>query len=141
MKLEFANPPSPESTRLLLDNVRAFNQVKTGNELPRTIGYFIKDDEGRIIGGVQGMVWGRSMHIDVLWVDEHHRGEGLGSKLMTEVEHYAAEHGYPLVYLETASFQALPFYESLGYEKFGQLPEVTAGHALFFLRKELSSSN
>ena len=84
------------------------------------------------------MLWGRSMHIDVLWVDENHRGQDLGSKLMTAIEHYAAGHGYPLVYLETASFQALPFYESLGYKKFGELADITAGHTLFFLRKELS---
>lgn len=66
-----------------------------------------------------------------------HRGEGHGSKLMTAIEKYGIEHGYPLVYLETASFQALPFYEGLGYRVFGELPEITPGHTLFFLKKEL----
>ena len=38
--------------------------------------------------------------------------------------------------LETASFQALPFYEGLGYRTFGELPEISEGETLFFLKKE-----
>ncbi len=86
---------------------------------------------------MQGMLWGRMMHGDVLSVDENHRGEGHGSKLMTAIENYGLDHGHPLAYLETASCQALPFYEGLGYRVFGELPEITPGHTLFFLKKEL----
>jgi ribosomal protein S18 acetylase RimI-like enzyme len=99
--------------------------------------YFLRDEQRQIVGGVEGMLWGRSMHIDVLWVADNLRGQGHGSKLMIAIESYAFEHGYPLVYLETASFQALPFYEGLGYRIFGELPEISPGHTLFFLRKEL----
>jgi ribosomal protein S18 acetylase RimI-like enzyme len=80
------------------------------------------------------------MHIDALWVDDNHRGEGYGSKLMRAIEDYAAAHGYPLVYLETASFQALPFYEGLGYRIFGELPGIAQHHTLFFLSKDLSAT-
>jgi predicted acetyltransferase len=57
---------------------------------------------------------------------------------MKAIEDYAVAHGYPLVYLETASFQALPFYQRLGYEVFGELPEISAGETLFFLMKKLT---
>ena len=135
LTLELAEPPNPEDSRLLLDGVRRFNRDRTGNERPRTVAFFLRDEQQRIIGGVQGMLWGRFTHIDVLWVDENHRGEGHGSRLMSAIETYGAAHGYPLIYLETASFQALPFYEGLGYEIFGELPEISAGHTLFFLKK------
>lgn len=138
MDLHLSDPPTAEETQLLLDNVRTFNQQRTGVERPRHIAYFFRDEEERMVGGVQGMLWGRMMHVDVLWVDEKQRGEGLGTKLMTAMENYALEHGHPLVYLETASFQALPFYEGLGYEVFAQLPNITPGETLFFLKKELS---
>ena len=59
---------------------------------------------------------------------------------MKLVEDYAAAQEHPLVYLETASFQALPFYEGLGYQVFGELPEISPGHKLFFLKKELEAS-
>ena len=44
-----------------------------------------------------------------------------------------------LAYLETASFQARPFYEGLGYTVFGELAGVAEGCTLFFLRKLLSA--
>jgi len=137
LTLELDEHPNPEDFRIVLDGVRSFNRAQTGNPGPRPVAYFLRDQDGQIVGGVQGSLWGRSTHIDALWVDEGHRGLDYGSKLMKAIEDYAIKHGHPLVYLETASFQALPFYEGLGYEVFGQLPEVTFGHRLFFLKKEL----
>ena len=137
MTIELNEHPHPGDLRVLLDGVRSFNRDVTGNERPRAVAAFLRDEDGRIVGGVQGDLWGRSMHIAALWVDELHRGQGHGSALMTAVENYAASHGHPLVYLETTSFQALPFYESLGYEIFGELPGISDGHTLYFLKKQL----
>ena len=134
---ELDESPSPENFRVVLDGVRAFNRDQTGNERPRPVAYFLREAGGEIVGGVHGSLWGRSMHIDALWVDEKHRGHGNGSKLMRKIEVYAAAHGHPLVYLETASFQALPFYQALGYAIFGQLEEITAGETLYFLMKHV----
>lgn len=127
--------PSADDFRIVLDGVRNFNRDQTSNERPRPVAYFLRDQKGQIVGGVQGSLWGRSMHIDALWVVDKHRGQGHGSKLMQKIEAYAAVHGHSLVYLETASFQALPFYEALGYSIFGQLPEITVGETLYFLKK------
>ena len=136
--LELDENPQPEHFRTILDGVRSFNRAQTGNEPPRPVAYFLRDESGRMVGGVQGSLWGRSMHIDALWVDQDYRGREFGSQLMTALEDYAASHGHPLVYLETTSFQALPFYRGLGYEVFGNLPEISKGESLFFLKKELS---
>jgi GNAT superfamily N-acetyltransferase len=135
-EIQLDENPRLDDFRVVLDGVRAFNRDQTGNERPRQVACFLRD-EGRIVGGVQGSLWGRSVHIDALWVDEQYRSGGYGSNLMTTLEDYAATHGHPLVYLETTSFQALPFYQRLGYEVFGELPEISEGHSLFFLRKEL----
>jgi GNAT superfamily N-acetyltransferase len=140
MNVELDESPSPEDFRTLVDGVRLFNRDRTGNEWPRPVAFYIRDAERRIIAGIQATLWGRSMHIDALWVGEQHRGNGYGSKLMNAIEGYAAAHAHPLVYLETTSFQALPFYEGLGYRIFGELPRISEGHTLFFLMKELDSS-
>lgn len=138
MEPELDEHPSPDDLRIVLDGVRAFNRDQTGNERPRPIAYFLRDEAGKVVGSVQGSLWGRSLHIDALWVDANHRGRSYGSKLMKAVEDYASAHGHLLIYLETASFQALPFYEGLGYSIFGELPEISEGHSLFFLKKEVS---
>jgi GNAT superfamily N-acetyltransferase len=138
MKLELDEHPKPEDFRVVLDGVRSFNRAQTGNDRPRPVACYLRDDAGQIVGGVQGNLWGRSTHIDALWVDDHCRGRGYGARLMKAIEDYAAADGHPLIYLETASFQALPFYQSLGYLVFGELEEISEGHTLFFLKKELS---
>src|SRR5689334_6890880 len=88
--------PNFDDFRIVLEGVRTFNRDQTGNERPRPVALFLRD-EGRIVGGVQGNLWGRSTHIDALWVDEKYRGAGYGSKLMIALEDYAAAHGHPLV--------------------------------------------
>lgn len=139
LKLETNEQPKPEDFRVIVDGVRAFNKAMTGNERPRPVACFLRDEQDRIVAGVQGSLWGRAVHIDALWVDERYRRQGHGAALMKDLEAYAATHGYPLAYLETASFQALPFYQGLGYSIFGELPEITKGHTLYFLQKDLTA--
>jgi ribosomal protein S18 acetylase RimI-like enzyme len=75
-----------------------------------------------------------------VWVAESERGKGHGTALLREIEHHAATHGHVLAYVETTSFQARPFYESLGYRVFGELDGIDEGCTLFFLRKELKAT-
>jgi len=84
--LELDEHPRADDFRAILDGVRGFNRAQTGNAPPRPVAYFLRDEGGKIVGGVQGSLWGRSMHIDALWVDENYRGRDFGSHLMTAIE-------------------------------------------------------
>ena len=131
--------PSEEDLAQVLDGIRRYNLDVSGHQRPRPVACFLRDENGRIVGGVQGDLWGRAVHIAAVWVAESERGKGHGSALMKEVENYAATHGHVLAYVETTSFQARPFYESLGYRVFGELAGIAEGCMLFFLRKELTA--
>ena len=131
--------PSEEELRQVLDGIRRYNLDVSGHQKPRPIACFLRDKDGKIIGGVQGDLWGRSVHIAAVWVAESQRGKGHGSALMKEVENYAATHGHVLAYVETTSFQARPFYESLAYRVFGELVGIAEGCTMFFLRKDLTA--
>lgn len=137
--LELDEHPSDEELRQIVDGVRAFNQGIVGHGPPRPVACYLRDEEGRIVGGAHGELWGRSVHIAAMWVDENQRGKGFGSALLKAVEDYAATKGHALVYVETTSFQARPFYESLGYRVFGELVGIDEGCSLFFLRKDLQA--
>ena len=63
-----------------------------------------------------GRTWGECCELRQLWVATGHRGRGIGSRLVRAAERRAIERGCRLVYLETFSFQAKPFYEELGYK-------------------------
>jgi len=130
--------PSEPDLRFVLDSIRQFNLRVSGHGPPRPVAYFLRNEQGRILGGVLGDLWGSSMHVAALWVAESERGKGQGSALLLALENYAAANGHNLCYVETTSFQALPFYEKLGYQIFGQLPGIAAQCTLFFLKKDLN---
>ena len=98
----------------------------------------IVDDEGEIIAGclAMGYCWNIA-YIDILWVDESHRHQGLGSKLLHEVERVAKENGCGLAHLDTFDFQAKEFYEKNGYTVFGVLEDCPQGHRRFYMSKLL----
>jgi GNAT superfamily N-acetyltransferase len=99
---------------------------------------FIRDDgrdDGAIYGGVDGEIYFGWLYVDLLWVDQSRRGQRCGAGLMAAVEREAAARGVLGAYLATTSFQALPFYQHLGYEVFAQLEDRPAGHAYYYLSK------
>jgi ribosomal protein S18 acetylase RimI-like enzyme len=89
-----------------------------------------------VIGGLVGdLVWDW-LHIDALWVDEAYRGRGVGGALMQRAEEMARARGIVNTHLETTSFQALPFYQKLGYEVFAELPDKPKGSTWYYLKKQ-----
>jgi GNAT superfamily N-acetyltransferase len=137
--LDLDDHPSADDLRQVVGGARDYNRGIIGHGPPRAVASFLRDDEGRIVGGAHGELWGRSVHIAAMWVAENYRGKGHGSALLRAVENYAATNGATLSYLETTSFQARPFYESLGYRVFGELVGIDEDCTLFFLRKDLQA--
>ena len=82
---------------------------------PRWINAAIRDDAGRLLAGAIGLASGQWLSIDLLWVAEMLRGEGLGMALLRAVEEAAQAQGCVGVCVETASVRASRFYEHAGY--------------------------
>ena len=65
----------------------------------------ITDDNGNIIAGcIAKMYCWNVTYIDILWVDEKYRKQGLGTKLLCAIERTAKEKGCYLVHLDTFDF-------------------------------------
>ena len=95
----------------------------------------IMRENGKIIAGaVCEFDWGY-LYFDTVWTDESVRGKGYGSLVMDAAESYATQRGIQQAYLMTTSFQARPFYEKLGYERFGFQADRPRGHVFHFMRK------
>ena len=77
------------------------------------------------------------LHIELVWVSEEARGKNIGSQMVEKAEAFAIEKGSERALLDTTTWQARPFYEKLGYEVFGTLPDHPKGHALHFMTKKL----
>ncbi len=98
----------------------------------------ISDQNGQIIAGcVARMYCWHVLYIDILWVDEHYRGKGLGKIMLKDMEQTAGKKGCYLIHLDTFDFQAKGFYEKYGYEVFGTLENCPQNHCRYFLQKKL----
>ncbi|KAB1144012.1 GNAT family N-acetyltransferase [Streptomyces luteolifulvus] len=97
------------------------------------------DEAGALAGGLVGHTWTTWLHVAYLWVDEPHRGSGLGSRLLSEAERIAStQRGCAAVRLETWDFQAPRFYEKQGYEVVCVIPDYPPGITEYTLTKRLS---
>ena len=101
------------------------------------VNFVLRGEQGDVLGGALGELWGGWLQITYLWVGKAARGAGHGARLVREAEAYARSRGAVGATVETHSFQARPFYERLGYEVFGTLEGYPPGHAKFFLKKPL----
>lgn len=53
--------------------------------------FTIKDEEGKILGGISGNTKLQSLFIQFLWVDESIQRRGFGRRLIKSVEDFAVE--------------------------------------------------
>jgi GNAT superfamily N-acetyltransferase len=108
-------------------------------ELGRAIRIFIRDSEGRTVGGISADAFGSWAFISLLWVEESWRNQGYGSELLRRLEAEALRLRCRSALVDTYSFEARPFYERWGYEVFATLEDCPdEGHCKYFLRKRLA---
>ena len=98
----------------------------------------IVNEDNKIIGGcLAKMYCWNVMYIDVLWIDETYRKQGVGMELLQEVEKIAIEKNCSLIHLDTFDFQARDFYVKQGYDIFGILEDCPENHCRYYLKKKL----
>ncbi len=73
----------------------------------------------------------------MLFVPEPLRRQGAGRMLMQIAEAEAINRCCNGIIVDTFSFQAFPFYQSLGFTPYGELPNFPPGHSRIYLRKPL----
>jgi GNAT superfamily N-acetyltransferase len=105
----------------------------------QTLNLLARDPTGGIIGGLLGGTFWGWLRIEILWVTEGYRKQGIGQQLLQGAEHEAIRRGCHASHLETHSFQAVGFYRRRGYEVYGELQDFPCGHTKYFLRKRLSA--
>lgn len=141
LTLEITKNPETEDALYLWSKLREHGLSKLNDpDLEERFSFHITlKNNDLIVGGVIGMVYYRGMHVQLLWVDEGHRFQGLGSKLLVEAEKLAREHGCTVMYLDTFGFQAPDFYPKHGFEVFGVLEKFPKHYNRTFFKKELAT--
>ncbi|MBN2387489.1 MAG: GNAT family N-acetyltransferase [Anaerolineales bacterium] len=129
--------PDPANLQVVRDGLNSFNASHGVADDWVQLCIFVHAGNGRVVAGLTGGTYWRWLYVARLWVDDSLRGQGYGSRLMARAEEEAIRRGCLYAYLDTEDFQALAFYEKLGYAIFGELPDCPPGHVRYFVRKTL----
>ena len=127
--------PSETETDYIREALNQFNCAHVGDDGHTPLNLIEYDADGSIIGGLLGGTdWGW-LYIDILWVREDHRRQGVGSRLLTDAEKEAIRRGCHHAHVDTMSWQAPMFYQKHGYEVIGVLPDIPRGNQKYLLMK------
>lgn len=126
---------SNEDDRILHEKILQFNYEQAGFR-GKLVTFFARNENKQIVGGLKGYCYGNAFFVDILFMDEQLRGKGYGTQLMKLAEQEAKRNDCDFVHLDTFSFQALPFYQKLGYTIYAEL-EYKPNVKRFYLKKDI----
>ena len=109
----------------------------------KSVVFKVTDSDGNIIAGCNLMIncW-KVADLDIMWVEERYRKQGIGSALIREAERAARKKGCHLMTLGTFDFQARPLYEKYGFEVCGTIENCpTKGHTHYDMIKRLDDTS
>jgi GNAT superfamily N-acetyltransferase len=135
--IELETTPDVDDVHAIYDGLSAYNRLHAPHDNYQPLVLVLRDEAGKVIGGLAGDTYWSWLHVDALWLDEAVRGLSFGTKLLQMAEQEAVRRGCRHVHLDTMSFQAQPFYEKQGYTVFGVLEDLPEGDQRIFLKKEL----
>ncbi|WP_337264321.1 MULTISPECIES: GNAT family N-acetyltransferase [unclassified Serratia (in: enterobacteria)] len=138
MNITVTDDLRPEDTEEIRNHLKAYNRQFVGDILNKNIGVFVLDAQGNKMAGLTGNTVGHWLSIDLLWVSESLRGEGVGSQLIKAAEQQAMAEGCKYARVDTFSFQARPFYEKQGYQLQMILRNAPIEHERYFFTKSLT---
>ncbi len=129
--------PTEKEINFINDALRNFNDGKVGPDNHELLNIVEYDESGNIIGGILGGTYWGWMHIDILWVSEKFRKNGIGSQLLKSAENEARKRGCHSVHVDTMSWQAPEFYKKNGYKIISELNDIPNGYKKYHLIKNL----
>ncbi|MEI6734496.1 MAG: GNAT family N-acetyltransferase [Comamonadaceae bacterium] len=135
--LQVTDSAEDDIRKLIASALIRYNVGLAGPSQQRSLAVVVRDSGNAVVGGLWGSTGYGWLYTQMLLVPEGLRGQGLGRTIMQRAEEEALERGCQAAWVDT-QFGAKGFYESLGYESFGELPDYPPGFSRTFLRKSLT---
>ncbi|WP_438725415.1 GNAT family N-acetyltransferase [Enterococcus sp. DIV1368c] len=92
------------------------------------------------MGGAVASLFGNTLHLSLLAVDQSYRHEGIGSRLIEAVQQTALENQCLYMTVNTQDYQAREFYERHGFEVFASVENMPfVGTTKFYLKQQIAN--
>lgn len=129
--------PTFEDIQILNDGIAKQAKLKKNMKQLDFFAFFIRDENGKIVGGCAGDNMYGGLYVGQLWVDERLRGKGYGTELMQKAEELAIQTECNFVAVNTFDWEALDFYKKLGFSVEFERKGFDNNSIFYFLRKDL----
>lgn len=137
MKLVYEPNASLNDIQLLSQGISDHALLKKQQPPIETFAFFVRDDHETIIGGCNGAMYYDCLYIDQLWVNECSRRQGWGKQLLLASEQLGKEKRCRFSTIKTMDWEALEFYQKLGYDIEYQRTGYRNHSICYFLHKQL----
>lgn len=134
MQLTLSSVPDNIEEKQILDGLWKHNHQFSPVDI-LALRVTVKDQSGKIKGGIIARTWWGGLDIQYLWVEKTYRNKGTGRKMMMMAEEEAINRGCHFAYVDTLSFQAIGFYRKLGYSEYGSLDGFAHNFSRHYLFK------
>ena len=120
MKIEYG---SEVNFQFILDNDRHVSKELIENKLKEKEIIIASDEDNKIIGWLRySYFWDNTPFMNMLYINENYRNNGIGKELVLFWENEMKKKGYELLMTSTLSNEeAQNFYRKLGYKDSGSL--------------------
>jgi GNAT superfamily N-acetyltransferase len=131
--------PTAEEEHAIGSGLARFNEQQSGIRDSRPLAVVVRDPQTKQpVGGLTGRTSLGLLFIDLFFLPDNLRGDGLGSRLLRLAEDEARQRGCVGAVLYTSNFQAPGFYERQGYRVLGTVPCLPPGASRIFMTKPLA---
>jgi ribosomal protein S18 acetylase RimI-like enzyme len=136
-QISYEKNPQSDDIQILNDGIMAQARQKKGMKQLDFFAFFLRDDDGRIVGGCAGDNMYGGLFVGQLWVSDHLRGKGYGTQLMQKAETLANESRCSFIAVNTFDWEALDFYKKLGFYVEFERKGFDKNSIFYFLRKDM----
>jgi GNAT superfamily N-acetyltransferase len=137
-KIVLTDTPDANDTKIIADELRAYNTSQAGYDDYRPLAVFVTDPvTGRVIGGLYGGSYLGQLRVDRFFLPEGLRRGRLGSRLLAMAEEEGRRRCCTRIALNTLEVQARGFYQKQGYETAATLDCDPPGVTRYLMSKKL----
>jgi GNAT superfamily N-acetyltransferase len=137
--ITLSDAPDDEERAVIMDGLRAYNEVQAGGSDARSLVVFVRDPRTKkVAGGLLGRTYLGVLTIERFFLPEELRRHRLGSRVLAMAEEEGRQRGCTRAVLSTLHFQAPGFYLKQGWEVAARIECEPPGHTRFYMTKKLS---
>ncbi|BAO07502.1 GNAT family N-acetyltransferase [Enterococcus mundtii] len=140
--IEIKKSDSEETEKKIIGllNEQYMQSFSTNEHLTTQIISISASKDEKWIGGAVASLFGNTLHLSLLAVDQSYRHEGIGSRLIEAVQQTALENQCLYMTVNTQDYQAREFYERHGFEVFASVENMPfVGTTKFYLKQQIAN--